>query len=151
MDIQALSHRLHPSRLKYLGIAAAAKALCLEISSQHSVEITFRAESVPEDLKESTAVCLYRVLQEALLNAVKHSGTDKVVVAIRGEADQIELTVTDFGAGFDLDTAVGRGLGLISIKERLKLIEGQLTIRSQPQGGTSIRACVRTTRAQSSD
>src|SRR6185436_3440569 len=76
-DVQALSHRLHPARLEYLGIAAAAAALCGEVSSQRAVEITFRAERVPEGVSSNVAVCLYRVLQEALQNAIKHSGTRK--------------------------------------------------------------------------
>jgi PAS domain S-box-containing protein len=141
-DVRALSQRLHPPRLEFLGIAAAAAALCREISSQQGVEVSFDAESVPEGLSKRVAVCLYRVLQEALQNAIKHSGTGKVDVSLRGGADQIELTIDDFGVGFDLETTHGRGLGLTSMNERLKAVEGHLAIRSQLQRGTSIRARV---------
>jgi PAS domain S-box-containing protein len=141
-DVQALSHRLHPPRVEYLGIVKAAAAMCRDISRQHGVEVNFHAESVPQGLTERIALCLYRVLQEALQNAITHSGTAKVEVLLRGGTDQIELKVDDLGVGFDLKATQGRGLGLTSMKERLKAIEGQLMIRSQPQRGTSIRARV---------
>jgi PAS domain S-box-containing protein len=141
-DVQALSYRLHPTRLEYLGIAAASAALCREVSSQKGVEITFDAESVPEDVPSRIAVCLYRVLQEALQNAIKHSGAASVEVLLCGNADQIELTVRDRGVGFDLDASRGQGLGLTSMMERLKAVDGRLAIRSQPARGTSIHACV---------
>ena len=141
-DIHALSHRLHPPQLEFLGIAAAAAALCREISSQQSVEVSFAAESVPDSVSKRIVLCLYRVLQEALQNAVKHSGTQKVAVSLRGGADHVELTVDDFGVGFDLETSQRRGLGLTNMDERLKAVDGHLTIRSEPQHGTSIRARV---------
>jgi PAS domain S-box-containing protein len=140
--IHALSHRLHPPRLEYLGIAAAAAALCREISSQQRVEVSFAAENVPERVSNPIVLCLYRVLQEALQNAIKHSGTRKVRVSLRGGADHIELTVEDFGVGFNLETNQRRGLGLTNMNDRLKAVDGHFAIRSQPQRGTSIRARV---------
>ncbi|HET9385467.1 MAG TPA: PAS domain S-box protein [Gemmatimonadales bacterium] len=141
-DVGALSHRLHPPRLEYLGIARAAAALCREISNQQSVEVRFDAESVPEGLSKPMALCLYRVLQEALQNAIKHSGSPKVDVSLRGGADHIELTIHDVGVGFDVDATRDRGLGLASMNERLKAVDGQLVIASQLQHGTTIRARV---------
>jgi PAS domain S-box-containing protein len=141
-DVQALSYRLHPPRLDYLGIATAAADLCREISSQWGFEISFDAENVPKGLSRRITVCLYRVLQEALMNAIKHSGTRKVDVSLRGGADQIELTINDFGVGFDVEATHGRGLGLTSMNERLKAVKGHLAIRSQLDQGTSIRARV---------
>ena len=141
-DIQALSHRLHPQRLEFLGIADAASGLCREISTQHGIDVGFAANGVPEGLPKRIVVCLYRVLQEALQNAIKHSGTGRIKVSLRGAADQIELTVDDFGNGFDLGAPRGHGLGLTSMNERLKAIDGQLAVRSQPARGTSIRARV---------
>jgi PAS domain S-box-containing protein len=139
-DVQAFSHRLHPARLDHLGIEAAAAALCREVSGRHGVEVSFHAESVPKGLSRRLTICLYRVLQEALHNAIKHSGADKVEVLLRGEVDRMELTVRDSGAGFDLESTQGRGLGLISMKERLKTVHGGLTIRSQSKHGTTIQA-----------
>jgi len=141
-DVQALSHRLHPARLEYLGIAAAAAALCQEISHERALEITFNAESVPERLSRRVAVCLYRVLQEALRNAIKHSGMRKIDVTLHAGVDQIELTVRDFGAGFEVATTPGRGLGLTSMKERVMALHGRLDILSEPQHGTTIHATV---------
>jgi PAS domain S-box-containing protein len=141
-DVGALSRRLHPSRLEYLGIAKAAAALCREISNQQSVEVRFDAESVPEGVSRPIALCLYRVLQEALQNAIKHSGSRTVDVSLRGGADHIELTIHDFGVGFDVEATRDRGLGLTSMNERLKAVAGQLVVASQPQHGTAIRARV---------
>ena len=141
-DVQALSHRLHPARLEFLGLTKASAALCCEISSLRALEVRFNAVSVPDGLSKRIAVCLYRVLQEALQNAIKHSGGGKVEVSLRGGVDQIELTVRDFGAGFDVSTTQGRGLGLTSMKERVRAVRGRLVVRSEPQRGTTIHASV---------
>ena len=141
-DVQALSHRLHPSRLDHLGIAAAAAALCREVSRDGALEITFNAERVPERVSRRIAVGLYRVLQEALQNAIKHSGTRKIDVTLRGGVDQIDLTVRDFGAGFEVSTTRERGLGLTSMQERVGAVRGRLAILSEPQHGTTIHATV---------
>jgi PAS domain S-box-containing protein len=141
-DVQALSHRLHPARLEFLGISAAAAGLCREISNVRGVQIRFETERVPDGLSKRVAVCLYRVLQEALQNAVKHSGVTEMDVSLRGDRDQIELTVRDFGAGFDVPASQGRGLGLTSMKERVRAVCGRLAILSEPQVGTTIYASV---------
>jgi PAS domain S-box-containing protein len=141
-DVQALSHRLHPARLEYLGIAAASAALCRELSNQRGIAISFAAENIPDSLSRGIAIAVYRVLQEALHNAMKHSGAVRIDASIRGGVDRIELTVRDFGAGFDVSTTNGRGLGLTSMKERLKAVRGRLTILSEAQKGTTIHACV---------
>ena len=86
---------------------------------------------------------LFRVLQEALHNARKHSGVRHFNVELRVAPDEVQLTVRDSGVGFDLDAAVkGRGLGLTSMKERLKLVGGIVSINSQRNGGTTIEARV---------
>ena len=141
-DAQALSHRLHPARLECLGLPAAAAALCQELSSQGTLEITFNAESVPEGLSRRVAVCLYRVLQEALQNAIKHSGVPKIAVTLRGEVDEIELTVRDRGAGFEVSRTQAHGLGLTSMQERVRAVRGRLAVLSEPGHGTTIRARV---------
>jgi PAS domain S-box-containing protein len=141
-DVQALSQRLHPARLELVGLAEAAAALCREISSVRALDIRFTAEHVPDGLPKRVAVCLYRVLQEALQNAFKHSGEEKIEVSLRGGAGQIELTVRDFGVGFDVVAAQGRGLGLTSMQERVRAVRGRLEILSQPRRGTTIHARV---------
>jgi PAS domain S-box-containing protein len=142
-DIQALSHRLHSSKLEYLGIEAAASGFCREFSGQQDVEIAFHAQDIPKGLSQEIALCLFRVLQEALQNALKHSGTRKFEVSLIGASNEIQLTVHDSGVGFDLEEALrGRGLGLTSMKERLKLVGGNLFIDSKRQSGTAIQARV---------
>lgn len=141
-EVQALSHRVHPARLQFMGIPDAARALCREVAQQQGVEISFEAEKVPDTLSTRITGCLYRVLQESLLNAVKHSGTARIDVRLHCEVDQIELTVRDFGSGFHVERAKTLGLGLISMNERLKMVRGGLAIQSQPQNGTTIHAWV---------
>ena len=141
-DIQALSHRLHPPRLEYLGIAVSAAALCREVSLQQPVDVKFRAESVPDGLPKRIAVCLYRVLQEALQNAIKHSAASSVDVLLRGSDGWVELTVSDGGVGFDKEETNGLGLGLTSMQERLKALDGEIVIQTCPGQGTAIRARV---------
>jgi PAS domain S-box-containing protein len=142
-DIQALSHRLHSSKLEYLGIAAAARSFCEEVTEQHKVEIDFRDTNIPDDVPGEISLCLFRVFQEAVQNAVKHSGVRQFAVHLQGTAGEIQLIVSDLGVGFDPHRAInGRGLGLISMRERLHLAGGRISIESQPGRGTTIHARV---------
>jgi PAS domain S-box-containing protein len=142
-DIQALSHRLHSSKLEYIGLASAAGGFCREISDRQGMEIEFHSEGIPKDLPREIALCLFRILQEALQNAIKHSGSRHFEVSLSGESSGVELTVRDSGIGFDPEDATkGNGLGLTSIRERLKLVNGTLFIDSQSQRGTTILARV---------
>ena len=141
-DVQALSHRLHPARLEYLSIEGAVAALCRELSELRGVEIVFTAEGVPREVPRRVALCLYRVLQEALQNALKYSGAPRIDVSLRGGAGAIELTVHDRGEGFELSTTGARGLGLTSMNERVRAVRGRLAILSAPHHGTTIRASV---------
>jgi signal transduction histidine kinase len=137
-DIRTLSHRLHSSKLEYLGLAAASPSLCKEFSDQRKLEIDFVSEgSIPKELPNEIALCLYRVLQEALQNATEHSGSRVCEVTLSGESDEIRLVVRDWGIGFDA-ALKGNALGITYMKERLKLVDGELVIESQPQGGTTI-------------
>lgn len=142
-DIQALAHRLHSSKLEYLGLLSAAKSFCGELSQQRNVRIGFKHSDIPAGLPKETSLCLFRVLQEALQNAVKHSGAQDFAVEMHGTEDGIRLIVSDSGTGFDWQHAVnGRGLGLISMRERLRLVNGELSIQSEPGRGTTVLACV---------
>ena len=141
-DIHALSHRLHSSRLEYLGLKAAVSAFCRELSERESLKIQLRVENLPEILPHEISLCLFRVLQEACHNALKYSGTGECEVSLTGTVTDIQLIVRDSGGGFDPDTVKGDGLGLTSMRERLRLVRGQLSIESRPQHGTTIRASV---------
>ena len=140
-DLQALSHELHPPRLLHVGVVPAMRSFCGELSGQKSAEIDFREENVPASVPPDVSLCLFRVLQEALHNAVRHSGVRHFDVHLRGTGDAIDLTVRDEGVGFEVDAANrGRGLGLTSMKERLKLVGGELFIESQSTRGTTVLA-----------
>jgi PAS domain S-box-containing protein len=142
-DIQALAHRLHSAKLELLGLAAAASSYCREFAEREQAQVDYRSEKVPRDLSNEQSLCLYRVLQESLQNAIRHSGSRTFQVTLKRGGDAIELVVRDSGMGFRLDEAVrGRGLGLTSMKERLAAVGGQLSITSKPQRGTTIRATV---------
>ena len=143
-DVQGLSHRLHSSKLEYLGLATAANSFCKEVSEQNKVEVQFNHAGIPRNLAKEVSLCLFRVLQEALQNAVKHSGVKSFAVDLQGTADVIDLTVADVGRGFEEQEAFTRhGLGLISMRERLQLVQGELSVKSKPGEGTTIHARVR--------
>jgi PAS domain S-box-containing protein len=142
-DIQSLSHELHSSRLEYVGIAAAMRGFCQEFGEQQKVEIDFKIRDLPTPLSPDISLCLFRVLQEALHNSAKHSGVRRFEVQLWGMSGEIHLTVGDSGSGFDREAAkTSRGLGLISMEERLKLVKGTLSIESQLKRGTTIHARV---------
>jgi signal transduction histidine kinase len=142
-DIQALSHRLHSSKLDYLGLTVAANSFCRELSEKQKVEIDFTHEGMPSRVPQEISLCLFRILQEALQNAVKYSAVRHFRVKLEVTAAEIRLTISDRGVGFDQQSAFsGRGLVLISMRERIQLVKGELSITSQPAHGTTVFASV---------
>ena len=142
-DVQAMSHRLHSSKLQLLGIVAAANGFCQELAEQHEVEIGFTHVGIPSTVPDHVSLCLFRVLQEALQNAVKHSGARHIDAELRGGPDEILLDVRDSGLGFDPEAVVNnRGLGLVSMQERVNLVKGAFSIDSRPGRGTTIHVRV---------
>jgi PAS domain S-box-containing protein len=140
-DVQSLSHELHSSKLEVMGMGAAMRAFCTEFSEHQNVEIDFEIHDLPNTLSPTLSLCLFRVLQEAVRNSAKHSGVRRVEVRSWGAHDEIHLTVKDSGAGFEIEAARnGRGLGLISMEERLRLVHGKLSINSHPKVGTTVHA-----------
>jgi PAS domain S-box-containing protein len=140
-DVQALAHELHSSKLDVLGIATAMRSFCDEFARQKHVGVAFASRDVPHHISSDASLCLFRVLQEALHNAAKHSGVEHFEVQLWGALDELHLVVSDAGQGFDLAAAdAGRGLGLVSMRERLKLVNGDLLIDTQPRRGTTIHA-----------
>jgi len=141
-DVQALSHELHSSKLEYLGAVAGIRGWCKEFGDRHGMKVTFNAD-VASPIPTDIAVTLFRVLQEALHNAAKHSGAKQVGVQLEEHSNEIHLIISDDGKGFEMNTAKqGRGLGLASMEERVRLVKGTLAIDSKPMAGTSIRARV---------
>jgi signal transduction histidine kinase len=143
VDVQALSHKLHSSKLEYLGLAAAIRSFCREFSQQYNVGVQFDDEDVPSYLPYDISLSLFRVTQEALQNAQKHSGVDRFSVSLRGLANEIRLEISDSGTGFDIEKAkFDRGLGLVSMQERVHLVHGTFAIESMANRGTKILARV---------
>jgi signal transduction histidine kinase len=138
-NIHGLSHRLHPSKLDVLGLVPSLAGLCRELSESHHLRVQFLHDRIPKKIPKDVSLCLFRIAQEALRNVVKHSGAIEVNVELFGFDDRIELRVSDSGVGFDPDSEKGRrGLGLLSMSERLRLIGGDLTVESAPSHGTQI-------------
>ena len=141
-DVQALSHDLHSSKLEYLGIVAGIKSWCKEFGERMRVEIDFTSD-VSSVLPLQVGLSLFRVLQEGLNNAIKHSGVKRIEVKLREGSGEIHLLITDLGRGFDVEAAsLGKGLGLTSMRERVRLINGTISIESRPMGGTTIHVRV---------
>jgi PAS domain S-box-containing protein len=141
-DIQSLSHELHSSSLEILGLEAGMKSWCQEFGERQKLQIAFQSHGVRRPPRE-ISLCLFRVLQEALQNAAKHSGAKQIAVQLTENSGEIRLIVSDSGEGFDI-TAPGRrrGLGLTSMQERIRLVGGTFVIDSKPLTGTSIHVCV---------
>jgi signal transduction histidine kinase len=138
-DVHRLSHRLHPAKLELLGLVAAVKSFCKELSRQEGARIEFTHRKVPTSIPEDVALCIYRIVQEALRNVVKHSGTGEARVELTGGRDAIRLQVSDSGVGFKPDSVkASGGLGLVSMRERLRLVGGEFSIESQPSRGTRV-------------
>jgi PAS domain S-box-containing protein len=142
-DVQAISHRLHSSKLEYLGLVAACKGFCNELADRQKVSVDFEAEDVPRRMPYDVSLTLFRVLQESLQNAIKHSGSQHFQVQLHGVSGEIQLTIRDNGIGFDVDAAMNtHGLGLISMRERVSLMKGTILIASKPSRGTEINVRV---------
>jgi PAS domain S-box-containing protein len=141
-DVEALSHELHSSKLEHLGVVAGIRSWSKEFGERQNIEIDFRSDVATVPPFE-IGICLFRVLQEALHNIVKHSGVKRVDVRLTEHSNQIHLRVSDSGKGFDVQSTMqGKGLGLTSMRERVRLVNGTIAIESKPMGGTIIECHV---------
>ncbi len=142
-DVHRLSHRLHPSRLEQLGLSSSIREQCGEFGEEHQLRVECRIHDVPTAVDNDVAACLFRILEEALHNAAKHGEAKKIVVELYAHRDRLCLRVSDNGKGFDPGGRAGTGgLGLISMRERLRLVRGELSIFSSPSHGATIEARV---------
>jgi signal transduction histidine kinase len=142
-SVHDLSRQLHPTKLEQLGLVAAISGLCKELSQSHTLRIEFAHRDVQEPIHADTALCLYRIAQEALRNVIKHSGAHRADVELHGNAEALFLRIADDGAGFDPRSADGNGgLGLVSMRERLRLVNGRITIDSSPSRGSRVEVRV---------
>jgi len=142
-DLLSMSRQLHPAKLDLQGLVPAMASFCREFSYQHELQINFLHDDVPGQIPKDVALCLFRIVQEALRNIVKHTDSLEAKVELSACGDELNLCITDFGAGFNPESIERKGgLGLVSMRERLGLIGGQLAIESQPSDGTRIRVRV---------
>jgi PAS domain S-box-containing protein len=142
-DVQALSHELDSSKLEHLGAIRGMRSWCREFGERQGIQVEFKSPEAKISLPREIGLCLFRVLQEALHNAAKYSGVRRIEVQLREDSGEIHLLVSDLGKGFDLETAKeGRGLGLTSMQERVRLIKGIIEIKSKPMGGTTVHVRV---------
>ena len=140
-SLRDLSHRLHPPKLTPAGLVGALENLCRELSPPH-MTITFSQRGLPAEIDDSTTLCLFRVAQEALLNAVKHSDARRVWIELTDAPPSVMLTVGDDGKGFVVDGVASAGLGLISMRERVESVGGVLEVQPTPASGTRLRVTV---------
>lgn len=142
-DVQALSHEIHSSKLDYIGLVAAVSGFCKESSEKNRVEVEFSSKDVPGTLSKEVSLCIFRIAQETLRNGIKHSGATHFNVSLKGERDGIRLKVSDHGVGFDpKEIQTKGGLGLVSIQERVNLVDGTASIESKRNQGTTISAWI---------
>jgi signal transduction histidine kinase len=140
--IQGVAESLRSAPLELLGLPAAAASLCRELSTRHRVNINCSVENMPEHMAQTTARCLFRVLEDALSNALTHAG-GPVTVTLRGTLTDMHLAVIDNGGGFDVEaTRENGGVGLLRMRERLRLVGGDLHVESHLGAGTTVRARV---------
>jgi PAS domain S-box-containing protein len=140
-EVRLLSHQLHPAVLDYLGLGTALEAECDGFSKREGIPVNFRRESVPESLPEEVSLCLYRVAQEGLKNVAKHAHATEVTVTLAGTEEGVLLSVCDSGVGFDPESVTGKGgLGLVSMEERVRLVNGSLSVTFRPAEGTEVVA-----------
>src|SRR5215469_3616253 len=142
-DVHSLSHELDSSGLEYLGPVGGFRSWCKEFGERQGMQIDFISSGVPNSMSSDIGLCLFRVLQEALHNAAKHSGVKRTEVQLLGDSGEIHLIVSDLGKGFDVAAGTnGRGLGLTSMQERVRLMNGVISFESKPMRGTKIHVRV---------
>ncbi len=142
-DLQGTSRQLHPAVLEDLGLVAAIESDCARFIERENIKVEFSSRDVPEDLSKQVSFCLYRVVQESMRNIAKHARTERVWISLVKEGSSMCLTVRDAGIGFDPAQVRRMGsLGLSSMEERVRLVEGDIMLKSQPGNGTTIEVRV---------
>jgi signal transduction histidine kinase len=142
-DLHSLSHQLHSSTLESLGLVVGISSFCNEFSEQQEIEVDFVHGDIPRDTAPEVALCLFRIVQEALRNVRKHSCCSRAQVRLENVNSVIHLRVSDEGVGFnETDPSRHVGLGIRSMEERLRMVGGRFEIRTRPMEGTQIDAWV---------
>jgi signal transduction histidine kinase len=142
-DVHRMTHQLHPAALEHLGLISALRSHCYEFTENEGIAVQFQVINELGPVQQEAAVCLYRVAQEALRNVSKHSRADEAWVKIGRDGDEIRLSIVDKGIGFDGESPnAGKCLGLISMRERVRLLSGSVNIKSALGEGTRVEVWV---------
>jgi predicted ATPase/signal transduction histidine kinase len=145
-SVRQLSHELHSTNLDHLGLQGAVRGFCQEFTAHHGIGVDVRCARMPPLIPSDVAGALFRIVQEALQNVARHSGARSAIVEIGGTPDEVRLTIEDKGRGFDAGATPSFGIGLASMRERLRLLGGHCAIHTAPSMGTRIEATVPTAR-----
>jgi len=142
-DVHRIAHALHPAKLDLLGLLPAVKRHCQEVEHHSGITVELSGGNLPDSLSRDAALCLYRIIQESLANVVRHSGSKRASVDLRRVNGTITVMIADDGRGFETGSVgADRGMGIVSMRERLSMINGEISIQSRPGAGTEIRAWV---------
>ena len=142
-DVHRLAYRLHPAKLEHVGLLSAIRSLCYELTASGKMHVVFHHKGTFSKLRKEVNLCLFRIVQEALRNSTKHSGSVSARVFLVNTGNEIRLSVSDHGCGFDVNReASERGLGITSMLERARVVGGTINILSTPACGTVIEVSV---------
>ena len=137
--VHRISHELHPAKLEQLGLVAAVRGFAKELGAAHQMAIECEFHDVPRGLPDEIALCIYRIVQEGLQNVVKHSNAISAKVALRADKKELSLEISDQGSGFDSGVTTGNSsLGLVGMRERVRLVHGHISVQSRKGEGTKI-------------
>jgi signal transduction histidine kinase len=138
-SVRRLSHDLHPGVLQHVGLVPALRSHCREFEREHGLSVAFHADGDLQDVPSEIGLCLYRVVQEGLGNVARHAKAREVRVTVARSGADVVLAVADDGRGFDpLEAGSRRGLGLLSLDERVRLVGGRLAVDARPLRGTEL-------------
>jgi PAS domain S-box-containing protein len=141
-DLHSLSQRLHSAVLEYRGLMPAVRSYCAELTKQYQIQIEIR-QNVPDPLSPQIALCLFRIVQEALRNVIKHSRASRVDLFLEGSLQAITLTISDNGVGFEPSSNLASGrIGIMSMRERVRMLGGTFKVLSRPAQGTQIAVTI---------
>lgn len=142
-DVHDLSRQLHPSILDDLGLVEALRSECAGFSRREEIAIDYRPTQLPANLPADVSLCVYRVAQEALRNVAKYAAVKKASLTLVAIGPDLLLQVQDLGVGFDPENGRAQaGLGLSSMEERVRLVQGEFSVTSAPGQGTTVEVRV---------
>ncbi|HVT89160.1 MAG TPA: MASE1 domain-containing protein [Tepidisphaeraceae bacterium] len=139
-SVRSLSHELHPGILQHAGLVPALRAHCMEFQGETGIETSFTSDGDDHAIPPDLSLCIYRVAQEALRNVVNHAQAKRVQISLTNDQRRLRLRIDDDGCGFDPKKSnYSGGLGLMSMEERIRLVQGEIIIDSYAQRGTNIQ------------